>query len=108
MIKAVFFRKNGRLSGFDISGHADYADSGTDIVCASVSSAAQLTANTITDFFCCNAQVAVDNNRLSLMLKNGEKDCDLSAEKLLESLYTHLEFISEDFPDTVDLRLKEG
>ena len=39
---------NDRLTGFDISGHAMFAESGSDIVCASVSSAAYMAANTVT------------------------------------------------------------
>ena len=37
MIKVVFYMKEGRLCGFQSSGHADYADQGEDIVCAGVS-----------------------------------------------------------------------
>ena len=37
MIEAVFFRKGERFTGFQASGHAGYADHGSDIVCAAVS-----------------------------------------------------------------------
>lgn len=41
MIKAKFFKDNqGNLSGFDISGHAGYAEEGSDIICAAVSAIA--------------------------------------------------------------------
>ena len=38
MIKATIY-KTGRheYAGFDISGHAEYSESGSDIVCAAVS-----------------------------------------------------------------------
>ncbi|MBC3536416.1 ribosomal-processing cysteine protease Prp [Megasphaera hominis] len=35
------YDKNNRLSGFQIRGHADYDESGSDIVCAAVSVLAQ-------------------------------------------------------------------
>ncbi|MBQ7783282.1 MAG: ribosomal-processing cysteine protease Prp [Oscillospiraceae bacterium] len=31
MIKAVFFKKDGRLSGFSLSGHAGYGTRGNDV-----------------------------------------------------------------------------
>ena len=37
MTKIVIRKNNGRYTGFTCSGHAGYADSGSDIVCASVS-----------------------------------------------------------------------
>ena len=37
MIRVAFFRKEGRIVGFESEGHAGYADSGYDIVCAAVS-----------------------------------------------------------------------
>ena len=37
MIRVAFFRKEGRIVGFESEGHAGYADSGSDIVCAAVS-----------------------------------------------------------------------
>lgn len=41
MIKARIYRDNqGNISGFEISGHAGYAESGSDIICAAVSAVA--------------------------------------------------------------------
>ena len=51
MIVAKFFKSSRKFIGFQISGHAGFAESGYDIVCASVSSAVQLTANNITEIF---------------------------------------------------------
>lgn len=38
MIRAVFKKKNKRVTDYEISGHAFFSASGTDIVCAGVSS----------------------------------------------------------------------
>lgn len=41
MITAKIFRSShGTVSGFEISGHADYAEEGSDIICAAVSAIA--------------------------------------------------------------------
>ena len=50
MIRAEFYESDGLMSGFTFSGHAGYAESGSDVVCAAVSSAVQLTANLLEDF----------------------------------------------------------
>ena len=99
MIKAVFFKENGRLSGFSLSGHAGYGTSGNDVACAAVSSAAQLTVNTVVEFFGDDADVSVLDNTLELKIKNG---CDYSY-KLIDSFHTHLSFIEEEFPRSIKI-----
>ncbi|MGN0643306.1 MAG: ribosomal-processing cysteine protease Prp [Huintestinicola sp.] len=103
MIKAVFFRKNGQLSGFDLSGHAGYADRGYDIVCASVSSAAQLVMNTVTEHFKADALAEAYEDRLYLMVISS---CDASF-KLIESMHEHLGFIAEEFAGTISITISE-
>lgn len=103
MIKAVFYKKNGKVTGFDISGHADYADKGSDIVCASVSSAAMLTANTVTEFFHADADATARDNLFRLMLKS---HCEKS-EELISSFYTHIDFISQDYKGTISISVTE-
>lgn len=45
MVKvSIFKNKNGIITGFILSGHADYAEHGSDIICSAVS---VLTINTI-------------------------------------------------------------
>ena len=49
MIRVEFTKSGELLTCFSVSGHAGYDDYGHDIVCASVTSAVQLTANGITE-----------------------------------------------------------
>ncbi len=92
MLKAVFYRRGNALVGFTVTGHAGYGVEGTDIVCAAVSSAVMLVCNTVTDFFGAAADVSVEENRITLKLKE-QND---AAEKLLESFYAHMEIIAEE------------
>ena len=39
MTKVEIFNHDGRINGFSVSGHSGYAEEGSDIVCAAVSSA---------------------------------------------------------------------
>ena len=71
MIEAEFFRKNGAFTGFAVSGHAGFDQHGRDIVCASVSSAVQLTVNGITEILSERADIKVKENLVKLLLKDG-------------------------------------
>lgn len=104
MIDAQFYRSGGtqKLLGFGISGHADYADEGLDIVCASVSSAVMLTANTITEVFGLDAKVRETENEIMLKLAD---DNDGSGDKLLLGLLTHLYLLSQQFPQAVEVKV---
>lgn len=93
MLKAVFHKKNGAFQGFEISGHAGYGTEGNDIVCAAVSSCTMLVCNAVTGNFGANAEVTVEENRITLSLKGG----DNAAEKLLAAFYEHLTAIAEDY-----------
>ena len=93
------------LYGFEISGHADYGtaindNEGNDIVCAAVSSCTMLVCNAVTENFKADADVKVEENRITLTLKeyNG------AAVQLLTAFYRHLEALSEDY-DNIKLSL---
>ena len=97
MIKAVFYRHNsdGRaeaLCGFSVSGHAGYGTEGNDIVCAAVSSAVMLVCNAVTDHLNASARVDVEENRITLTLKED----NVPAQQLLEAFYGHMEIIAEE------------
>ncbi|WP_049962721.1 ribosomal-processing cysteine protease Prp [Ruminococcus sp. HUN007] len=83
MITAVFYKKGSDFSGFRVSGHAGYDDHGFDIVCASVSSAVELTADLITDSFKFKAETEVADNVVTL------KIAEISEENQKNSFYDH-------------------
>ncbi len=88
------------LYGFEISGHAGYGTEGNDIVCAAVSSCTMLVCNCITENFKANADVKVEENRITLTLKEQSS----AAEQLITAFYRHLEALSEDY-DNIKLSL---
>ncbi len=97
MIKVSFSVEENRVCGFDISGHSGYAEAGSDIVCAAVSSAAYMTANTVTDVICSKADVSCEENRLFLLLK----DKNEASLKVLEGFRLHIEQLEEQYPDNI-------
>ena len=68
MISIDFFAAQGALTGFSARGHADTAPYGEDIVCAAVSSACLLTANTITEVLHLPAAAEMKDGFLQLRL----------------------------------------
>lgn len=88
------------LYGFEISGHAGYGTEGNDIVCAAVSSCTMLVCNCITENFKADADVKVEENRITLTLKEHSD----AAVQLMTAFYKHLETLSEDY-DNVKLSL---
>lgn len=102
MICAKFYRSNELFRGFDISGHAGYAESGKDVVCASVSSAVQFAVN-ILDEFDCKPEMNVEENLISCRIMASEN----TADAVLEVFRKHLESIAEEFPKTIKITISE-
>ena len=100
MINAEFRRSGGRLCGFSVSGHSGYASAGSDIVCASVSSAVMLACNLATDIFKLDADVSVGANEISLSLKSGDSG-------VIEGLYQHLKALGEEYPENISVKISE-
>lgn len=103
MLKCVFYKNGGSFSGFQINGHAGYETENGDVVCAAVSSSTMLVCNTITDFFKTKADVEVLENQITLRLLESSKP----SEQLLESFYTHIRMIAEDYKK-VKIEIKSG
>ncbi len=50
MIRARIYRKNQKICGFEVSGHAGYAKTGEDIVCSAVTVLCLNTVNAVERF----------------------------------------------------------
>ena len=87
MINAIFTVKGGYVLGFEISGHSDFSEQGSDIVCSAVSSAAYMTANTITEVQHLNAEITVNDGFMKLNLSQQDAK---TAEVILNGFLLHL------------------
>lgn len=81
MIKIEF--KNDQIT---ISGHSNYSASGSDIVCAAVSSMAILTINAIIKFNDKAITYKIDDGFLQINIIKHEKEIDLLITNLKEEL----------------------
>ena len=99
MIRVKFLVGNRQLAGFEIRGHAQFAEIGEDIVCASVSSAAFMAANTITEIIGAKADANADSGAMTLRVK---EPCERT-ETVLKGLELHLSELSKQYPDNIKI-----
>ena len=97
MIRVRFHTANDALIGFTLDGHAGAGVSGEDIVCAAVSSAAYMTANTITEIVGAAADIAVDDGRMDLTVTSRIKEC----QNILSGFQLHIQALSEEYPKRI-------
>lgn len=104
MINVIFTESDGFLCGFKLSGHSDYSDAGSDIVCSAVSSAAIMAANTITEIQRLNPDIAVKDGFLSLNLSKQEAQI---AKNILDGLKFHLTALAEEYSEFIRVKISE-
>ena len=96
MIRAKF---NIRKGSFTIDGHSGSAESGQDIVCAAVSSAAYMAVNTITEILGEDVEADVNDGYMKIKLC-GNND---AAKDILRGLELHISELSKDYPDFIKI-----
>ena len=98
MTKVTFYFDENVPYGFLISGHSGFAESGEDIVCASVSSASYMVANTITEILKVNAKIDVEetNGKMKLIVNKEQRHI---TKDILLGLKLHLEGLEEQYPE---------
>ena len=108
MIMVTIFRDGyDNLKGFELSGHAGYSESGSDIVCAGVSVLTLNTINSIEAFTDAKYQVDTDaKTGLIDFQLNGNADHDTAL--LINAMILGLQGIQNDYGNKyIILRFKE-
>ena len=97
MIRVKFLIGNNRLTGFEIKGHAMFAESGKDVVCAAVSSAAYMAANTVTDIIGAKATVKATDGTMLLEVNEPCGKC----LAVLKGFELHVTELSKQYPKNI-------
>ena len=89
-------KRKDKEATLEVQGHANYSGYGTDIVCASISTACIFTANLI-------EKLKLSYNIIDLVCEEGYfrlqvKTTDLTANAIFENLEYTLEEISKQYP----------
>jgi len=99
--------KNGNYKQMTCSGHADYADSGEDIVCAAISVLVINTINSLEKFTETKMQVETDENSGMIDVRFSE-DLKEDGRLLIDSLILGLRSIAAEYGKRyVELKFKE-
>ena len=106
MTRALFTFEKGRLSGFEISGHTGFAQAGSDILCAAVTSAVRMTECSLNTVLGINAHFAVDSDNASISCSL-PSDLSPAAEEISQTilvpLMVYLTELQEEFPENIDI-----
>lgn len=103
MIKIQFFESESLITAFEVTGHAMYDEYGKDIVCAFVSSACLMTANTITEIMGIKSEAKADEGFMKLQIL----DSPDKAQDILNGLRLHLQQLANDYPKNVKVIISE-
>lgn len=92
---------NGAIVGISLTGHALFDQAGRDIVCASATTAAIVTANAIERLF---GELAIeseaDEGKIVLMMKDIENE---TIQTLLRNLIVSLEELEAQYPENIKI-----
>ena len=95
MITVTLTGSPGAVTGFHIKGHAMADDYGRDIVCAAVSSAAYMTANTVTEILGVKAEAEVRDGSMAFSVE--KKDVP-KAGYILSGFELHIRELTGQYP----------
>ena len=104
MIRCEFFTEDERITGFTVSGHSGYEESGKDIVCAYVTAVVTMAEATINDVCGAKAKVRVkeDDARITLTLP-ASCDEEESVQAVLAGMMLTLAGMRDDYPDYIEV-----
>lgn len=103
MIEVEFFKSSNLFTGFTCKGHSLTAPSGQDVLCAFVSSACLMAANTVTDILNLSAEAEAESGYLKLAVKGSP----VSAQDILKGLLLHLSELQKDYPENINVKISE-
>ena len=99
MIRVRFQTADDSITGFHLSGHAGAGEHGQDIVCAAVSSAAYMTANTIIEIVNAPVSVTVKDGLMDLKVLSRIDRC----QDILSGFQLHIQALAEQYPTRIQL-----
>ena len=104
MTRVEFFDQDGRISGFCCSGHSGYAEAGSDIVCAAVSTAVKFAETTLSEVLGERVKTKVNEEeaRVTLTLPAACDD-EQTVQAVLTGLMLTLCDLRDEYPDYLEV-----
>ncbi|MFM1515573.1 ribosomal-processing cysteine protease Prp [Helcococcus ovis] len=110
MIRVDIYLREGKIKGFNVSGHAEFDDSGKDIVCAGVSILTFNTIDAFTDILKIKKyiQYSIEDNHIELILnKELDKEKMHDAQLILKKYELGIQSILKEYSDYIELYYTE-
>jgi uncharacterized protein YsxB (DUF464 family) len=106
MTTVKFRMEDDRIIGFDSEGHSGYAEAGTDIVCAAITSAIRLVETTVNDVLglCAAVKVQEQDAKISLRLPGGlSAEAETTCQTLMTGLMVYFAQLRDEYPDNIEV-----
>ena len=103
-------RSDGALIGYSSSGHSEYADAGSDIVCAAISALTQTTLNGLKNVLKAPVMFDVDEDGAFIevsLTPEADEAMIQQAQLLLVTLQEGLQAIQREYPRNLRIIFKE-
>lgn len=102
---------NNMIIGFSMKGHAGYNQGGPDILCASLSTASQMTVNAVLDWVGLSFEdIAIECNSakgiLCVQLPKGYYE-HMTTQQLLKSFEMYVESLEEQYPNFIKFERRQ-
>lgn len=110
MITAVLYREGENLTGCRIEGHSDWANAGSDIVCAAVSILGCTCVNALESVCGVIPNITEYNEKKGLLAFELPEITEADNEKaqiLMKALKQGLDDLTAEYPQNVTLSIKE-
>lgn len=104
MTKITIFKKNGKICEYQIKGHSGYAEAGSDIVCAGVSTAGQMALIGLQEVLGLDVEVDVKDAYLHVTVRDFQ---DEKAQAILNAMHKTLEDIAKNCHKNVRMEVRE-
>ena len=103
MTTAKFLFSDDVVVSFELSGHSDAGEEGTDIVCSAISSAVYMAANTIIEIMKLSPETVVRDGYLKVQMNSEDAR---KSKVITDGLYLHLSELQNQYPN--NLKLERG
>ena len=111
MTKAKFVYSNQLFQTFEISGHAEYADEGLDIVCAGISATVINSLNLVIKLLGNNVRFNENQEegymKLEVIKNNFNQNTREFLELTIDNLYESLKQISDIYPNHLKIKIEK-
>ena len=106
MTTVTFLTEEERIIGFDAIGHSGWAEAGSDIVCAAVTSAVRLVDATVNDVMglCASVKVNEKEGSIAFRLPGGlAAAAEATCQNLLTGLMVYLTELHDEYPENIEV-----